>query len=85
MAHLDEVTSAQNDHHNVDIEKVASDKKSPAIEGQEDYDAIDKEKENHGDVRELPNLQRRLKSRHLQMIAIGESYRELLILKNSSL
>lgn len=70
MAHQDEVTSAQNDHDiDVDVEKANSDSKNPVV----DYDPLTKEKETNGEIRELPNLQRRLKSRHLQMIAIGES------------
>lgn len=30
------------------------------------------EKQTYGEVNQLPDLQRRLRSRHLQMIAIGE-------------
>ncbi|RJE26776.1 permease [Aspergillus sclerotialis] len=73
MAHQDEVTSAQNDHHDidVDVEKANFESKNPAVDGQEDYDPVAREKETNGEIRELPNLQRRLKSRHLQMIAIG--------------
>lgn len=31
------------------------------------------EEKHHGETRQLPDLQRRLKSRHLQMIAMGKS------------
>lgn len=36
------------------------------------YDMEDAEKNAAGEMRQLPDLQRRLKSRHLAMIAIGK-------------
>jgi amino acid transporter len=42
-------------------------------EHRQDGDNFDaEEKQTYGEVNQLPDLQRRLRSRHLQMIAIGE-------------
>lgn len=36
-------------------------------------DLDEEEKHRHGETNQLPDLQRKLKSRHLQMIAMGKS------------
>lgn len=75
MAHQDEVIRAHHDNDNdYDIEKAKSGPKDSAkVSGQYDYDANYHEKPANGELRELPDLKRRLKSRHLQMIAIGKA------------
>jgi amino acid transporter len=45
------------------------DSKNP-VEGR---DIDEEEKHSNGETRQLPNLQRKLKSRHLHMIAMGKS------------
>jgi amino acid transporter len=47
------------------------------VQAQDPVDAYDVDYEKHGAQREanpLPELKRKLKSRHLQMIAIGERF-----------
>lgn len=74
MVSDDEVTPA---HNQVGIEKKQNDdsiSKDP-IEGLgNEYDFDTEEKQVIGEQRQLPDLQRRLRSRHLQMIAIGERH-----------
>lgn len=72
MAHEDEAISPHNDYY--DIEQANPGPKESAKEADEfDGDANALEKPANGELRELPDLQRRLKSRHLQMIAIGKA------------
>jgi amino acid transporter len=52
-----------------------TDKKDISASNPEDFahrDLDTEEKHSHGESRQLPELQRRLKSRHLQMIAMGK-------------
>jgi amino acid transporter len=52
-----------------------TDKKDISASNPEDFanrDLDTEEKHSHGESHQLPELQRRLKSRHLQMIAMGK-------------
>jgi amino acid transporter len=74
MVSDDEVTPA---HHHVGIDKKQNDdsiSKDPISGIENEYDFDTEEKQVIGEQRQLPDLQRRLRSRHLQMIAIGKSY-----------
>lgn len=68
-------------------DEVINTQTQPGTGNKEDHDSISKyqgefcqdgnnfdaeEKQTYGEVNQLPDLQRRLRSRHLQMIAIGE-------------
>lgn len=67
----DEVTPA---HNHVGIDKKQNDdsiSKDPISGLENEYDFDTEEKQVIGEQRQLPDLQRRLRSRHLQMIAIG--------------
>jgi amino acid transporter len=65
----DEVTSIQNEPR---TDK--KDVKEPDPTGRTGNQDIDsEEKHSNGETHELPELQRRLKSRHLQMIAMGRN------------
>lgn len=71
MVSDDEVTPA---HNQVGIDKKQNDdsiSKDPIRDLDNEYDIDTEEKQVIGEQRQLPDLQRRLKSRHLQMIAIG--------------
>ncbi|KAJ6089534.1 hypothetical protein N7467_004750 [Penicillium canescens] len=63
----DEVTSIQNEPRTDKKDVKEPDPTGPT--GNQDIDS--EEKHSNGETHELPELQRRLKSRHLQMIAMG--------------
>jgi amino acid transporter len=65
----DEVTSIQNEPRTDKKDVKAPDPTGPT--GNQDIDS--EEKHSNGETHELPELQRRLKSRHLQMIAMGRN------------
>lgn len=76
MVHEDEVTAAEN---HVDVE--SKDVKGPGGQGEGqhiEYGFDNEEKQIAGEVNQLPDLQRKLKSRHLSMIAIGKTINDLL-------
>lgn len=69
MVHEDEVTTAE-DHDDIgskDIKQSNGPNDCHHIE----YGLDHEEKQIAGEVNQLPDLQRKLKSRHLSMIAIG--------------
>lgn len=71
MVHEDEVTTAEN---HVDVG--SKDVKEPCGPGSGqhiEYGVDHEEKQITGEVNQLPDLQRKLKSRHLSMIAIGKT------------
>jgi amino acid transporter len=65
----DEVTSIQNEPRTDKKDVKEPDPTGPT--GSQDIDS--EEKHSNGETHELPELQRRLKSRHLQMIAMGRT------------
>ena len=74
MVSDDEVTPAYNQ---VGIEKKQNEdsvSKDPLDGNGNGYDFDTEEKQVIGEQRQLPDLQRRLRSRHLQMIAIGKTH-----------
>jgi amino acid permease len=68
----DEVTSARNQITTGNKEKRDSISKEQGDTNQYGHNIDAEEKHTYGEVNQLPVLQRRLRSRHLQMIAIGE-------------
>lgn len=68
----DEVTSAQNHIPAGTNEKRDSISKEQDGFRQDGHNVDAEEKQTYGEVNQLPVLQRKLRSRHLQMIAIGE-------------
>lgn len=74
MVSNDEVTPA---HNQVELDEKKNDDsitKDPITGLDNGYDIDAEEKQVIGEQRQLPDLQRRLRSRHLQMIAIGNQY-----------
>lgn len=68
----DEVTSAQYQTRTGNKDKRDSISKERGDINQDGHNIDAEEKHTYGEVNQLPVLQRRLRSRHLQMIAIGE-------------
>lgn len=76
MVNEDEVTSAEN---HVDIgRKDVKESEGPNSGQHIEYGVDHEEKQIAGQVNQLPDLQRKLKSRHLSMIAIGKATSALL-------
>lgn len=68
----DEVTSTHNHITAETNEKRDSISKAQGDFRQDAHNVDAEEKHTYGEVNQLPVLQRKLRSRHLQMIAIGE-------------
>lgn len=67
----DEVNSIPNDA-GTDKKDIKESNPDQSIADDRDLDA--EEKHSNGESHQLPELQRRLKSRHLQMIAMGKHF-----------
>lgn len=65
----DEVTSAHNGTE-TDKKDIIDWNSKHSVK---DCNINEAEKQHHGETNRLPDLQRKLKSRHLQMIAMGKS------------
>jgi hypothetical protein len=68
----DQVFNAQNQIGTENQEKRDSISKDRGEDRQDGHNLDAEEKHTYGEVNQLPDLQRKLKSRHLQMIAIGK-------------
>lgn len=74
MVSDEEVTPAHNHYGTEKKENDDSISKDPISGTHNEYDIDGEEKQVIGEQRQLPDLQRRLRSRHLQMIAIGNKH-----------